>query len=527
VIHPALIDRVDFYPGAAPASFGRFAGPVVAVTSSPFSLEPHAIGSVRAIDAGGYVESGSTLRKCEVGSTRECPPTAARAAGRYSYAGLVLSLLSDAELRYWDYQAQARMAVGPNDSLGVLAFGAYDLYRPPQSSTRSGAAINFHRIDLRWDHKLGKQGRFRIALTGGDDRSGGVTETSSVVTDQSLRLRGELTRRYSPHVMLHAGVDGRVDRFDLETSPRRLDFPDYSALFPARTDAVSGGYLMLELEAAPGIAVTPSVRADVYASGGERAVGVDPRISATFQATRKLRFEHSLGIQHQRPNFAAQVPGAQVADLGGGLQRAVLAASGFRYLLPQDLTAGITLFRSGYFNAVDPVGAGRDFTIDRTSLDRRSTISAVGLEATLSRPLSKRLGGFLSYTLSRSTVSLERSSAPSGFDRTHVLQSGLSYLFPKSIRVGARAVFYTGIPELSLEGTPRFDGARRSRPFFRLDVRAEKRFRIGQRGYLDLVAEVLNATSTKEVVRLDCGQICRERTAGPVVLPSVGIEAGV
>ena len=46
------------------------------------------------------------------------------------------------------------------------------------------------------------------------------------------------------------------------------------------------------------------------------------------------------------------------------------------------------------------------------------------------------------------------------------------------------------------------------------------------RGYWGLTAEILNATSTREVVRLDCGEVCRERDAGPVILPSVGLEAG-
>lgn len=526
VIHPNLIDRVDFYAGAAPASLGRFAGPVIAVSPRPFASEPHASASVRAIDAGAYAESGSAIMGCEPGSTRECPPAAVRAALRYSYAGLVLSLLSDAELRYWDYQVQAKAPLGRRDSLGILAFGAYDLFRAPQASTKSGAAINFHRVDLRWDHRLGSAGRLRVALTGGDDRSAGASDDSSVLTDRSLRLRAELDQRYSRQVMLHAGVDARVDHFGLETSPRRLDFPDYSALFPTRTDAVSGGYLVLELEPVPGIAVTPSLRADVYSSGGVQALGIDPRVSANFQLSRALRWEHSLGILHQRPNFAAQVPGAQVADLSGGLQWALLASSGIKYSLPQDISASVAVFRSGYFNALDPIGGGRDFTVDRTSIDRRSTISAVGLELMLSRPLSKRLGGFLSYTLSRSTVSLERTSSPSGFDRTHVLQGGLSYEFPSRIRLGARSVFYTGIPALNLEGSPHFESSRRGTPFFRLDLRAEKRFLVGQHGYFDLVAEVLNATSTREVVRLDCGEVCRERTAGPVILPSVGVEAG-
>jgi TonB family protein len=526
VIHPSFIDRVELYSGAAPASLGRFAGPVVSATSTPFAAETHAVGTVRAIDAGGYVESGQLFQKCDPESPRECPPAAVRAAARYSYAGLVLSLLNDAELRYWDYQVQGRVPIGQRDSLGVLAFGAYDLFRSPQAVRNNGASINFHRLDLRWDHRLGTTGRFRIGLTGGDDRSSGAKEDASVVTDRSVRLRGELDQRYSQQVTLHAGLDARVDRFGLETSPRRLDYPDYSALFPSRTDAVSGGYVVLELQPVPGIAVTPSIRADVYSSGGVRAVGVDPRVSANYQIGPKLRLEHSIGLLHQRPNFAAQVPGAQVADLSGGLQWALMASSGVRYRLPRDISASATVYRSGYFNALDPIGSGRDFTVDRTSIDRRSTISAVGLELMLSRPLSRRLGGFISYTLSRSTVSLDRTSAPSGFDRTHVLQGGISYEIFTRVRLGARSVFYTGIPELNLEGSPHFDGERRGKSFFRLDLRAEKRFLIGQRGYLDLIAEILNATSTREVVRLDCGEVCRERTAGPVILPSVGVEAG-
>lgn len=526
VLHPSFIDRVDFYPGAAPASLGRFAGPVISVAPRPFASEPHANVSVRAIDAGVYGETPFASGACAADPGRECPSSAARVAGRYSYAGLVLSLLSNAELSYWDYQLQTQAAVGERDRLGLLAFGAFDSFRPPQTDTASGAAITFHRLDLRWDHRLGRSGNLRLALTGGHDRAAGAGDNSSLVRDESLRLRAEMDQRYSESVTLHAGVDTRMDRFGLETNPRRIDYPDYSTLFPARTDSVSGGYLVLELEPARRISVTPSLRADVYSSRGIAKLAVDPRISANFQISRELRIEHSLGIAHQRPNFAAQVPGAQVADLSGGLQWALLASSGVRYRLPSEISVSAAVFRSGYFNALDPIGGGRDFTLDRTSLDRRSTISALGLELTATRPLSRRLGGFVSYTLSRSSVTLGRTEAPSGFDRTHVLQGGLSYELPKRYRLGARSVFYTGIPELNLAGYPHFVSARRGRPFFRLDLRAEKRFSIGRRGYLDLVVEVLNATSTSEVVRLDCGQICRERTAGPVILPSVGVEAG-
>ncbi|HXK17915.1 MAG TPA: TonB-dependent receptor plug domain-containing protein, partial [Polyangiaceae bacterium] len=520
VVHPDFIDTIEFYPGSSPAQYGRFAGPIVAVKARPLECRPSGEANLRLIDAGGLLETGP------LGASHECGTSGARVAGRYSYAGLVLSLLSDAQLDYWDYQAQASYPVGRHDTVSVLAFGAYDLFRPPQTSVNNGAELTFHRVDLRWDRQLGGGSTLRLAITGGSDRTAGANTPPSVVTDRSLRLRSELSRRFGPSATLQAGFDTRLDRFGLEANRRSLNYPDYSRLFPARIDTVAGGYLALQLEPVRGVRVAPGLRADIYSSQGETAVGVDPRVSAEFDVGRALRLQHSLGMAHQRPNFTAQVPGAQVADLANGLQWALLWSSGLKLKLPLDLAASATVFRSGYFNALDPLGGGRDFTIDRTALDRRATVSATGLELQLSRPVTNRLGGFVSYTLSRSEESSGTQKAPSGFDRTHVLQAALSYEISTGFRVGARTVLYSGVPELNLEGSPHFTAGRRGSPFFRLDLRAEKRFRIGTRGYWGVIAEILNATSTKEVVRLDCGEVCRERSAGPVVLPSLGLEAG-
>lgn len=520
VVHPGFIDSIEFYPGSSPAQYGRFAGPIVAVKARPLQCRPAGEANLRLIDAGGLLESGA------LADNHDCGSSGARVAGRYSYAGLVLSLLSDAELDYWDYQAQASYPLGPRDNVSLVAFGGYDLFRAPQASVNSGAELSFHRVDLRWDRKLTGGSTLRLALTGGSDRAAGASSGSSIVTDQSLRLRSELSQRVGTRTTLNAGLDGRLDRFGLEADRRNLDYPDFTRLFPARIDTTVGGYLALQAEPARGVHFAPGLRADVYSSQGVTAVGVDPRVSAAFDVGQALRLEHSLGVAHQRPNFTAQVPGAQVADLANGLQWALLWSSGFKLKLPLDLLASATVFRSGYFNALDPLGGARDFTIDRSALDRRATVSAAGLELHVARPVTKRLGGFVSYTLSRSEQASGKQKSPSGFDRTHVVQTALSYELSAGFRVGARAVMYSGVPELNLEGSPHFTASRRGSPFFRLDLRAEKRFRIGERGYWGLIAEILNATSTREVVRLDCGEVCRERSAGPVVLPSVGIEAG-
>jgi TonB family protein len=523
VVHPRLVGSVEFYPGAAPVQYGRFAGPVVAVNPSPFEGRFTGEGTLRVIDVGGFVEG--PYGACETAEP-ECSPSSARVAGRYSYTGLVLSALSDSKLDYWDYLGQVEHVFGRKDRVSVLAFGGYDYFRAPQESENNGGELTFHRVDLRWDHRWTKASHLRVAVTGGYDRAAGAVEDSSVVTDESLRARLELEHRVSDRTTIHAGLDARGDRFGLGTNPRYLSYPDYSTLFPERADLVAGAYVSAEVFASRGIRVSPGVRADLYRSQGTTALGVDPRVSAEIYVSPRTRFEHSIGIAHQRPNFAAQVPGAQVADLDGGLQWALLWSSGIRFELPYDLNASASVFRTAYFRALDPIGGGRDFTIDRTVLERRSTVSGAGVELRVQRPLTKRLGGFISYTLSRSEQSTATQKSLSGFDRPHVLQGALGYDLGRGVQLAARAVLYSGIPELNLESTPNFTSNRRGAPYFRMDVRGAKRWQVNDHVYWELVAEILNATSTSEVVRLDCGERCRERVAGPVILPSVGIQVG-
>lgn len=523
VIHPGLIESVELHMGAAPVEFGRYAGPIISTELSPLQRRFGGEASVRTIDAGALVEA--PFGGCDEPETEGCSRGSARVGGRYAYAGAVLSLLGDAQLKYWDYQGQGSYRLGKHDELGIFAFGAYDYFRASDNPDQGGGEVEFHRVDLRWDHTETKS-RLRIALTGGLDSTGGVEAITSVVTDRSARARVEYERELGPDVVLKTGIDGRVDDFGLETDPLLLNFQDYSALFPERTETVVGGYVSTNLEVARNIVVVPGIRADVYNDGDTTAAGIDPRISAAFDLSRPVSVEISLGMMHQKPNFVPNVPAAQVSDLEGGLQEAIMWSSRVRYRFPDDISASATVYRNAIFNALDPLGGQRNFSIDRTVVDQRTTISSTGLELQLMRPLTRKLGGFLAYTLSRTIRTQDRTKSISGFDRPHVVQAALGYDFGAGITAGTRAVFYSGVPELNFEGTPHFVEGRRGPPYFRADVRGEKRWRFGERAWLAVVAEVLNATSTSEVVRLDCGTRCVERRAGPVILPSLGIEGG-
>jgi hypothetical protein len=178
---------------------------------------------------------------------------------------------------------------------------------------------------------------------------------------------------------------------------------------------------------------------------------------------------------------------------------------------------------------------------------------AYGLEVLLRRPLSKRLTGWLSYTLSRATReahyltssgSVATSTIAGDYDRTHVLNVIGAYDLGRGWRVGARVVFYTGTPYS--DNYPPGQGSpvpplndRRYPPFYRVDLRVEKRWSLsvlGKERSIAFVAEVQNATLSKEATAYDCATMqigsappttgtCSVRYLGPITLPSIGVEA--
>jgi hypothetical protein len=147
-----------------------------------------------------------------------------------------------------------------------------------------------------------------------------------------------------------------------------------------------------------------------------------------------------------------------------------------------------------------------------------------GLELFLKRRLTSKLGGFFAYTLSRSTRSHENRTFIASFDRTHVANLALAYDLGRRWRVGGRGLFYTGLPKAPDPDDP---DSTRLPPFFRLDVRLEKRWRLGERAFIAAIAEWMNATLSKEAVATRCTLSgCEAETIGPITIPSIGVEGG-
>ena len=513
VIHPGLVDRVDLYSGGYPARFGRFSGAIVAAETTPPSPDWHGEGNIRLVDVGALVEAPFAGGR-----------GAALVAGRYSYTAAVFSLLSpDIRLDYRDYQARITYAVTPRDRLTLFAFGAYDLLAQEKNDIETVLfGSEFYRVDARYDVSLPGDGRFRWATTWGFDQTRVADQRNA--RDLLWGTRIELTQPVTRGVTLRGGFDLLFDDYKADTAPygdpEDPDVDAYNRIFPSRVDSAAGAWADMVWQIDPRIEVTPGVRVDLFHSGGSSAVGVDPRLGVRVDITKRARLLSAFGMAHQPPSFIVPVPGLAIANLRGGLQRSLQSAAGLEVDLPLRIAASVTLFNSVFLNMSDTAGVQPPGD-DQNQVPRSLGVSR-GVEVYVRRNLTQQLGGFLSYTFSRSTRTIGGEKFPFAFDRTHVLNTALAYDLGRGWRAGGRFTFYSGAPDLdpptSLPEALQLLDPPRQPSFYRIDWRIEKKWTFGDRLWLAFVAEMLNTTFNKESVGGE--------EIGPVTIPSLGLEGG-
>ncbi|HEY1533637.1 MAG TPA: TonB family protein, partial [Polyangiaceae bacterium] len=214
VLSPAFVDHVDLYPGAYPARYGRFAGAIVAGEMAPPSYRLHGEATIRLIDSGATIEAPFAGGRGSV-----------MVGGRFSYTAAVLSLIvPDVSLSYWDYQGRARYELDADNSIEVLSFGAGDFLsdietqsvelssddpnRPTFTTSRREnnlVDVGFHRLDLRWDHRI-NGGNWRNALLLGLDRTG-ADNGNVEVTNHMIGARTEYHQALDASLTVRAGAD--------------------------------------------------------------------------------------------------------------------------------------------------------------------------------------------------------------------------------------------------------------------------------------------------------------------------------
>ncbi|CAN5531464.1 hypothetical protein BH09MYX1_BH09MYX1_21160 [soil metagenome] len=584
VIHPGLIDHVDFFPGGYPARFGRFAGGILSgETVGPadrFKLE----GNARIFDAGALAQV-----PFGPGNRGE-----ALVSGRFGYPGLLLSVFApDTRVSYWDYQARVGYRVTDRDTFSIFAFGSFDeilqrerrpIYGPQPSYQQIGEQVGefyplfrteFHRIDFRWDHRLGKTGNVRTAFTVGfDDSLVGQKDAHSRALADIVAGRTEYEDRISKTAKLRLGADVWFSSYHVEAGQQIASGNEELVSFPTKTDvnfALRGDVVW---RVRPKIEVIPGLRVDYFSttpkftagpflnSGAAGIVSVDPRAASRVTVTKELTLLTTFGLTHQPPSTAIPIPGLDIGTLADGLQSSLQASQGIELRLPLEFTLTVTGFVQNYFNLTDQFATCITNSGERAAscITDRVRGRGFGGELLLRRDLTKRITGWISYTFSRSTrgtngplanVAIDGNGIPdlqaykqgevlSEFDRTHVFNLVGAVDLGRGWRFGARFYIYSGRPYTSLHlrtgngdiPVPPYNTDRLP-PFWRIDLRLAKQWRLGERGRVSFVVEGLNVTFNREAIAADCNEAgdallkkCDHYTyLGPVAIPSIGVEA--
>jgi len=541
VVHPELIEEVQFFPGSAPVLYGGYVGGIIDGRTRRARTDEHLVDlDLNLLQTGGLVRQPVPALGMTV-----------TGAGRIGYPGLILSLATnEMSLSYWDYQLRLD---GGNARNGwtVFVFGARDVLETPAPDAdpedldpplEPSLILGFHRADLR--ASLGR-GRFDSTwrVVGGVDQTlAGGSEVSTMVLEPSLRMRW----RQSPRLTLVAGLEGSYHHFSLSEEGQPQDSVDTDKLTGGLENQYSGSALAETLwRPADDWFVRPGVRADLFYDGETNQVGVDPRLTVRYRLAEldvddgeegseedDVWLKGGVGLYHQPPRFFLPLPGFDSLPLRYGLLAAVQYSLG----VEAPIRPGVGLDVQGFYNDMDPivfdlsvneedVNTLANETLVPTSTEKPETRGqealdrliepqvgrAYGLEVLVRAKARKGLYGWLSYTLSRSERLKDGEWVAYDFDRTHLVNVVAGIPLPRNWDIGFRLQYQSGKPATTTMGynTARTDG------YFRIDIRIDKRA-VWQSWLLDFYVDVTNVALLPEEVAP--GNVIR------YVLPTVGLR---
>ena len=551
VVHPGIVESVSLYSGAYPANFGRFAGGILSGDLVPPSEKLRGEVSVRLLDTGALIETPFASGRGD-----------ALVSGRIGYPGFLLKLFDPNNgLGYYDYQARVAYRLSDVSEVRVFGFGSYD------SLSQGGQqilGIEFERIAVRYTRRVGKTSEVRVEAIVGHDRTESGNDPPLTLGSESYTLKADLTSHPDERTTLRAGADIVFEPYRFNFTP---DSPGtgglgtgagmggptpgdptggdlLGAILPtAQNDLTAGVYGDLATKLSPRVDADFGARVDLFTATypgqsqtdpttrARQVAAFDPRLTVRYKVTRSVSLVSALGMAHQPSNIPLPIPALSFSQLGRGLQTAYQASEGVEAKLAWGFVSTATVFSNAFTGLAQlsnncPPNAPPSCAA--TTVPGRS----YGVEILVRRTLTERLSGWLSYTLSRS----ERDSFDgtlgtwahqlSEFDRPEVANLIVAYDLGSGWRAGGRLVAYSGTPYAtgSLDGTPNA----RTPPFFRLDLRLEKRWKM-KWGHVSFIAEWLNVLLQKEQLGLTCDSAgagaCTPATIGPITIPSLGLEA--
>jgi TonB family protein len=556
IVPTELLERVDLYPGNFDIAFGRGLGGVVDIgLRSPASDRPHGLVKVDMLDFRGLVETplGKHTRVLVAARRSWFDAWFPSVAGALGVGATAAPVYHDAELvleqDLGDRTVLTGSAITSSDSL-VLAV-------PPSASDASFSGdiankTDFHRAQVRVESKLADGARLSAQSSVGWDRFS--ISIGKLVNGHSEALRvGTRARAEVPlgrGVRLHAGADVESGNFAFAlTFPPipTADEPDTGPLFGRRALSQTAevpylnpaGYVGLEGQWFGRLKALLGVRVEGFT--GVSGVALEPRtnirVTLDPHAARKTTFKAALGVFAQAPQVWEVDP--VFGTPGLRITQALHGAVGVEQELARGVTLSIKPFAKRLFDLVsrrvDPTGqSGFRNGNEGTGL-------AYGVEVLLKLQPTERFMGWLAYTISRS----ERRALPElpsrlfELDQTHILSVLGSVKLDGGWELGARVRVVSGNPYTpivggafdsdagayaAIERQPLFSS--RLPPFFSLDLRIEKTFRVGTLGTIRAYLDVVNATNRANVegIATSFDFSAHGWVTGLPILPNLGLR---
>jgi TonB family protein len=515
-IAPALVETVDLFPSAFPASYGRYSGAVIAgETAAPRTDRARGEFSARIYDANAFVEA-----PVDGGAG------AVAAASRYSYTGPLISLIvPDYSLAYWDYQLRASHRIGEAGTLTLFAFGAHDEL---EYKRRPTFRIEYHRVDLRYDRPIAG-GHVRVAWTlNYDDSLTALQSDAGPVSTAALkgpgwRLRTEVDQRLSSDARIRAGADLGATMYTVDERPavQGVQPPE-----GPHTDVEGGAYADVVWRPSAPIEIVPGFRLDGYQTRERSIWAPQPRLATRVRVLPEVTWLSSLGTAHQEPTEGVFVPGKVPYPVAQASQNSYQFSEGAEVRLPSSMRARV----SGFYSRLV---AEHVLGTTETELGQ-----GFGIEVFVHRDFTRRLGGFVSYTLSRTVGTVGGVTERVSWDRTHVLSVVAGYDLGRNWRFGGRVFFESGRPYARVcvshcgppdTAPPVFFTPEGDLPvFWRLDARLEKKWTFAGGQWLAATLECFNVFDQAEPIGasfIPGGGLAIEHQS-PIILPTIGAEGG-
>jgi len=542
-LNPALLDRVDFYPGNFSTRYGRaIGGAIDARLRGPKRDAWHGIADVSLLSASLLVEGPISDR------------ASMAVAGRRSYIDVLLGGADDTFVAapvYWDYQALASYRPGNADELYLQAFGSSDSlallfeddadFELSELRGQFSAHTQFHRGLLGWKHRYGGGYAHDIKLGVGylmiDVDVGELVTQRARAPD--FHGRGDFHLPLAPTwLTLDAGFDFvayagalsydgpqfRQDEVDpnSDLTPNVSFERDVNLIYP-------GAYLELTIRPWPQLALIPGLRADYFSD--IEASTLDPRFSARYQLTDSTALKAGVGRFSQPPELGSAIEGLGNPELDPIY--ALHVSAGVEQKLGELFTVDLEGF---YKRLYDMVVNTEDGAAPRLINEGQGRIAGMELSIELE---ADELFASLAYTLSRSERQLSDGDyLLFDYDQPHILTVAAGYELGKGWQLSSTFRLVSGNPETPIERAV-FDAdddrylplygdpnSARAGLFHRLDVRIEKRFVLAGNGSVTFYLDVQNVYNERrpEATTYSFDYRRRAQVKGLPLLPILGVR---